>query len=291
MNPESRGEAGCAPRAAGPEGGAGPASAGLPGATPGRQVGREHARGAAPGPCPPRPAPRAPPARTAGPTAPPARAQDCRPVGVAGGAALLRVRRAPPPAPRGRRPGYPSAPHPAPRRARVAHGGAGRGAAVVGSRLAPRRLFLFLFSRQARAGLPRGALPTCRPLRTGRGGDGRTPAALGPPRWASLPPGRDVPAAPVLRAETRAQSPPGPARGRGGRGPTCRPPRGPRPERGGLGSPGRRAVTCGVGAGVSPRSGRSGGLWPCLLYPVVIDESLQNVLYSTCASIHLAGHR
>ena len=258
-------------------------------------------RPAAPGP--PRPAPRAPPTRTAGSVAPqpgrpssaaPARARPCRPVGVAGGAALLRVRRAPPPAPRGRRPGCPRAPHPAPRRARVARGGAGRGAAAVGSSLAPRRLFLFLFRRRARAGLPRGVLPTCRPLRTGRagGGGGRTPAALGPPRRASLPPGRGVPAPPVLWAETRAPSPPGPTRGRGSWGRTCRSPRGPRPERGGLGSPGRRAVTCGVGAGVSPRSGPSGGLWPCLLHPVVIDESVsQNVLYSRRASIHLAGHR
>lgn len=180
--------------------------------------------------------PRAPAPRSPSPCArrrcPAARAPRCRsaqagrPVRPAGGAALLRVRRAPPRAPRARdregdRPPPPVSP-PAEGQARRPRWAAGRGAAV-GGRLAPRRLFLC--PHGARAGLPGEALPACRPLRTREGG---LPWPSGAHR-ASIPLG---PQSCGPRPAPRVR----PARRLGSYLPPCA---GLRPVGGGMGPPGR----------------------------------------------------
>lgn len=208
--------------------------------------------------------PRAPAPRSPSPCArrrcPAARAPRCRsaqagrPVRPAGGAALLRVRRAPPRAPRARdregdRPPPPVSP-PAEGQARRPRWAAGRGAAV-GGRLAPRRLFLSLSPRGARRA-PRGGAARLSPTSDARG---RTAVALG------RSPGVDSSRAPVLWTETRTPSPPGPAIGVVPASLRGTPPSARRDGPTGTGLSARSVRAC-------PPWGRAGRLCPRLLHPL-----------------------
>lgn len=221
-----------------------------------------------PSPCPQRrcPVARAPRCRSA---------QACRPVRPVGGAALLRVRRAPPRAPRARyregaRPPPPVSP-PAEGPARRPRWAARRGGGGWGSpRPAPPLSFSVPAGRAP--GSPGRSCPLVAHFGRERE-DSRGPRALAGRRF--LPGHRPVdrdphpesarPAIGVVPASLRGTP--------------------PSAWRDGLtwtGSSARSVRAC-------PPWGRAGRLCPPLLHPLIEDESPQSVLYSVYARSHLEG--
>lgn len=209
------------------------------------------------------PRPRAPAPRSPSPCArrrcPVARAPRCRsaqagrPVRPAGGAALLRVRRAPPRAPRARdregdRPPPPVSP-PAEGQARRPRWAAGRGAAV-GGRLAPRRLFFSVPTGRA-PGSPGRGCPLVAHFGRERE-DCRGPLALTGRRFL---PGHS----PVDRDPHPESARPGDWGG------TCLPARDSAQCAAGWAH--RDGVICSVGAGLSPVGARWQALSPAFASP------------------------